>query len=91
MDAHAQLEIRLYAETMGREIIAPLLPLCWEAFLGYRLVGGWRWRRWSRRSSPGSRPPARFPPSDVAFLAAGDPAGPAWPAAANAPNAAKSW
>ena len=39
MDAHAQLEIRQYAETMGREIVAPLLPLVWEAFLDYRVEG----------------------------------------------------
>ena len=39
MDAHAQLEIRRYAETMGREIVAPLLPLSWEAFVDYRVQG----------------------------------------------------
>ena len=39
MDAHAQLEIRQYAETMGREIVGPLLPLVWEAFLDYRVEG----------------------------------------------------
>jgi thymidylate synthase (FAD) len=39
MDLHAQLEIRRYAETMGREIVAPLLPLSWEAFVDYRLHG----------------------------------------------------
>ena len=37
MDAHAQLEIRRYAETIGREIVQPLFPLCWEAFLDYRV------------------------------------------------------
>jgi thymidylate synthase (FAD) len=37
MDTHAQLEIRRYAETIGREIVAPLFPLCWEAFLDYRV------------------------------------------------------
>ncbi|MFM9057890.1 MAG: FAD-dependent thymidylate synthase, partial [Planctomycetaceae bacterium] len=37
MDAHAQLEIRRYAETIGREIVAPLFPLVWEAFLDYRV------------------------------------------------------
>ena len=36
MDSHAQLEIRHYAETIGREIVARLFPLCWEAFLDYR-------------------------------------------------------
>jgi thymidylate synthase (FAD) len=37
MDTHAQLEIRRYAETIGREIVAPLFPLVWEAFLDYRV------------------------------------------------------
>jgi len=37
MDPHAQLEIRRYAETIGREIVQPLFPLCWEAFLDYRV------------------------------------------------------
>ena len=37
MDSHAQLEIRQYAETIGNEIIAKLFPLCWEAFLDYRV------------------------------------------------------
>jgi thymidylate synthase (FAD) len=37
MDSHAQLEIRRYAETIGREIVAPLFPLVWEAFLDYRV------------------------------------------------------
>jgi thymidylate synthase (FAD) len=37
MDSHAQLEIRRYAETIGREIVQPLFPLVWEAFLDYRV------------------------------------------------------
>ncbi|MEC7710116.1 MAG: FAD-dependent thymidylate synthase [Planctomycetota bacterium] len=37
MDSHAQLEIRQYAETIGNKIIAKLFPLCWEAFLDYRV------------------------------------------------------
>ncbi len=37
MDSHAQLEIRRYAETIGHEIVAKLFPLCWEAFLDYRV------------------------------------------------------
>jgi len=37
MDAHAQLEIRRYAETIGQEIVKPLFPLVWEAFLDYRV------------------------------------------------------
>jgi thymidylate synthase (FAD) len=37
MDAHAQLEIRQYATTIGEQIVAPLFPLTWQAFLDYRL------------------------------------------------------
>ena len=37
MEPHAQLEIRRYAEAIGREIVAPLFPLAWEAFLDYRV------------------------------------------------------
>jgi thymidylate synthase (FAD) len=36
MDAHAQLEIRDYATTIGQQIVAPLFPVVWEAFLDYR-------------------------------------------------------
>jgi thymidylate synthase (FAD) len=39
MDSHAQLEIRQYATTIGEKIVAPLLPLVWEAFVDYRLEG----------------------------------------------------
>ena len=36
MDAHAQQEIRDYATTIGQQIVAPLFPIVWEAFLDYR-------------------------------------------------------
>jgi len=39
MDAHAQLEVRQYATAIGREIVATLFPLVWEAFEDYRLEG----------------------------------------------------
>ncbi len=39
MDAHAQSEIREYASTIGHEIVKPLFPLVWEAFVDYRLEG----------------------------------------------------
>ena len=39
MDAHAQLEIREYARTIGEEIVRPLFPVVWEAFEDYRLGG----------------------------------------------------
>ena len=39
MDSHAQWEIRQYARTMGDEIVRPLFPLVWEAFIDYRVEG----------------------------------------------------
>jgi thymidylate synthase (FAD) len=39
MDAHAQEEIRLYATTMGEQIVQPLFPIVWEAFRDYRMEG----------------------------------------------------
>ncbi|MCS6912862.1 MAG: FAD-dependent thymidylate synthase [Myxococcales bacterium] len=38
MDAHAQKEIRLYAEVIG-DIVARWVPHAWEAFCDYRLKG----------------------------------------------------
>ena len=37
MDAHAQEEIRDYATAIGEQIVQPLFPLVWEAFVDYRL------------------------------------------------------
>ena len=37
MDAHAQQEIREFAEIAGKEIVAKLFPHAWEAFVDYRL------------------------------------------------------
>jgi thymidylate synthase (FAD) len=37
MDDHAQLEIRRYAEVIGKEIVARWCPIAWEAFQDYRL------------------------------------------------------
>ena len=74
MDSHAQLEIRRYAETIGREIVAPLFPLVWEAFLDYR-VEALRLTRLDREvigrlvAAAGSRMPA----AHADFLAAQDP------------------
>ena len=75
MDPHAQLEIRRYAETIGREIVAPLFPLVWEAFLDYRMEA-MRLTRLDREvigrlvAQAGSR---GFPAAAEAFLAAQDP------------------
>ena len=37
MDAHAQVEIRAYASTIGESIVKRWCPLAWEAFVDYRL------------------------------------------------------
>lgn len=37
MDNHAQLEIREYADIIGREIVSRWCPIVWEAFEDYRL------------------------------------------------------
>lgn len=37
MDAHAQLEIRSYANVIGTEILAKWCPIAWQAFVDYRL------------------------------------------------------
>ena len=37
MDAHAQLEIRSYANVIGNEIVSRWCPMAWEAFVDYRL------------------------------------------------------
>lgn len=39
MDSKAQLEIRLYAETIGEQIVSKWVPLAWEAFMDYRHGG----------------------------------------------------
>lgn len=39
MDTHAQWETRLYAETIGREIVARWCPMAWQAFLDYQFQG----------------------------------------------------
>ena len=37
MESHAQEEIRKYATVIGEEIIRPLVPLTWQAFLDYTM------------------------------------------------------
>jgi thymidylate synthase (FAD) len=72
MDSHAQLEIRRYAETIGHQVVAPLFPLVWEAFIDYRMES-MRLTRLDREvirrlASSGAGTPA----SEEAFLAAQD-------------------
>ena len=72
MDVHAQLEIRRYAETIGREIVAPLLPLVWEAFIDYR-VHGMTLTRLEQEVVARLAAAGAVPASESAFMAAGDP------------------
>ncbi len=37
MDSHAQQEIRAYATIIGEQIVKPLFPLTWEAFVDFRM------------------------------------------------------
>lgn len=78
MDAHAQYEIRSYATTIGEQIIQPLFPSAWEAFVDYRMQAEFLTRldreviaRLTAWAAESRTPP---PYSDEAFLAAQDPA-----------------
>ena len=76
MDSHAQLEIRQYATTLGEQIVAPLFPIVWEAFLDYRmqstfltrLDSGVIQRLTANAAAAGTAPPF----SDADFMAAQD-------------------
>ncbi|MFM8415500.1 MAG: FAD-dependent thymidylate synthase [Planctomycetota bacterium] len=72
MDAHAQLEIRRYAETIGHEIVAPLFPLVWEAFIDYRMEAV-RLTRLDREVIRRLAAAGRVPASEADFLAVQDP------------------
>ncbi len=37
MDPHAQYEIRMYAQTIGEQIVAKWVPIAWQAFLDYKV------------------------------------------------------
>ena len=39
MEAHAQYEIRAYAEVIGNEIVKRWCPVAWEAFMDYQFNG----------------------------------------------------
>jgi thymidylate synthase (FAD) len=72
MAPHAQWEIRQYAETMGRQIVRPLFPITWEAFVDYRLEAVQLSRLdlevIARLAAAGG-----LPADEDRFLAAGDP------------------
>jgi thymidylate synthase (FAD) len=73
MDVHAQREIRQYAETIGREIVRPLFPMVWEAFVDYRLEA-LSLTRLDRGVIERLARAGKIPASEEDFLAAQDPA-----------------
>lgn len=74
MDSHAQWEIRQYAEMIGHQIVAPLFPLVWEAFLDYR-VEAIQLNRLDREVIARLAASGRVPASEEEFLEA---CAPAW-------------
>ncbi|MCA9009399.1 MAG: FAD-dependent thymidylate synthase [Planctomycetaceae bacterium] len=77
MDSHAQLEIRQYATTLGEQIVAPLFPIVWEAFLDYRMQSTFLTRLDTaviQRLTASAATAGTAPPfSEAAFMAAQDP------------------
>lgn len=73
MDVHAQVEIRRYAETIGRQIVRPLFPVTWEAFEDYRL-GAVNLTRLDAAVIQRLSAAAKVPANELDFLAAQDPA-----------------
>lgn len=72
LDAHAQLEIRKYAEVIGHEIVRPLFPAVWEAFVDYR-VGAMRLTRLDRGVIVRLAAADKIPADESAFMEAQDP------------------
>lgn len=72
MDEHAQWEIRQYARTIGHEIVRPLFPLVWEAFVDYRLEA-MQLTRLDRQVIARLAAAGRLPAAEQDFLAAQDP------------------
>jgi thymidylate synthase (FAD) len=73
MDVHAQCEIRQYAQTIGSEIVRPLFPMVWEAFVDYRLEA-LQLTRLDRGVIERLARSAKVPAGEEDFLAAQDPA-----------------
>jgi thymidylate synthase (FAD) len=71
MDERAQWEIREYARTIGEEVVRPLFPLVWEAFVDYRL-GAMVLTRLDREVIARLAAAGRLPAGESDFLAAED-------------------
>ena len=72
MDEHAQWEIRQYAKAIGEEIVRPLFPIVWEAFLDYQ-VGATHLTRLDREVIGRLAAAGRLPADEADFLQAQDP------------------
>lgn len=72
MDEHAQWEIRQYAKVIGEEIVRPLFPIVWEAFLDYQ-VDGMHLTRLDRGVIERLAAAGRLPADEADFLQAQDP------------------
>jgi thymidylate synthase (FAD) len=72
MDRRAQQEIRAYAEAIGRQIVARLFPLVWEAFEDYRLQS-YPLSRLERGVIARLAAAGTLPAAEEEFLAAQDP------------------
>ncbi len=72
MADQAQWEIREYAHTIGHQIVRPLFPNVWEAFLDYH-VESMGLSRIDQEVIARLAAAAPLPATDEAFLAAGDP------------------
>lgn len=77
MDAHAQFEIRAFATTIGEQILQPLFPIAWQAFLDYRVNATTLTRLDSeviaRLTAAAAQDRTSPPFTEEAFLAAQDP------------------
>jgi thymidylate synthase (FAD) len=76
MDEHAQSEIRQYATTIGEELVQPMFPLVWEAFIDYRVESLYL-TRLDREVIARLAAGGRIPADEATFLAA---AAAIWPA-----------
>jgi len=72
MAPEAQIEIRQYAEIIGREIVRPLFPLVWEAFEDY-LLESFSLTRLEQQVIARLASAGYIPAREEEFLAAGDP------------------
>ena len=72
MDDKAQWEIRQYATTIGQQIVSPLLPLVWEAFVDYR-IEAMSLSRLEQDLIGRLAARGQLPADEAEFLAAGDP------------------